>query len=113
MAPPEKLHSAGEGILLLEDDEAVRAIAARMLEQKGYVVFQAPGVEEALEIFEREGDKIHLVFSDVVLPHGPSLRFTDQLLSRRLRLRVLLSSGHTDERLRWSAIRDRGFRYVE
>jgi len=103
----------GEGILLVEDEGKVRKFVTRLLEGKGYVVFEAATMAEALEVFEREREWIHLVFSDVVLPDGTGLQLVDRLLPRREDLRVLLSSGYGDDRARWSAAEERGFPFVQ
>jgi len=47
------------------------------------------------------------------LPGKSGLELVDQLLSREPELRVLLSSGYTDQRLQWSVIRERGFRFIQ
>jgi two-component system, cell cycle sensor histidine kinase and response regulator CckA len=62
-------------ILLVEDEEAVRAFAARALASRGYKVHEASSGLEALEVMEEAGGAIDLVVSDVVMPEldGPSL----------------------------------------
>ena len=107
------LQGNGERILLVEDEGGVREFVTGMLGENGYVVFEAANAKEALDIFEREEGKFHLVFCDVVLPDKSGLELVDQLLSREPELRVLLSSGYTDQRLQWSVIRERGFRFIQ
>jgi two-component system cell cycle sensor histidine kinase/response regulator CckA len=62
-------------ILLVEDEEAVRAFAARALASRGYTVYEAGTGMEALEVMEETGGEVDLVVSDVVMPEmdGPSL----------------------------------------
>src|SRR6185503_20069646 len=62
-------------ILLVEDEEAVRAFAGRALEARGYKVFQAASGSEALDMFNDMREPIDLVISDVVMPgmDGPTL----------------------------------------
>ena len=62
-------------ILLVEDEEAVRAFAARALASRGYTVHEAGTGMEALEVMEETGGDVDLVVSDVVMPEmdGPSL----------------------------------------
>jgi PAS domain S-box-containing protein len=111
--PLEELQGHGQGILLVEDDQLVLGVTARMLSDGGYVVFEATTVREALEVFERQRGKIHLLLSDVVLPDGTGLQLADQLLPRKGGLRVLLSSGWSDDKSRWSLARERGFAFVQ
>ncbi len=62
-------------ILFVEDEDAVRAVGARTLANRGYTVHEAENGEEALELFEEMGEAIDLIVSDVVMPEmdGPSL----------------------------------------
>jgi PAS domain S-box-containing protein len=103
----------GQRILLVEDEEAVRELASRALKENGYVVFEAGAYEEALELFEREGGKFDLVFSDVVLPDKSGIRLIDDLLSRRPDLQILVSSGYTDQKSQWPVIQEKGFRFLQ
>ena len=67
---------AGRGrILLVEDEEGVRGIAAQLLSSCGYQVLEAEDGEEALELIQDHSGQIDLLISDVVLPgmDGPAL----------------------------------------
>ena len=67
---------AGHGrILFVEDEDAVRGIAAKTLVKRGYDVVEACDGEEALEILEEHPESFDLLISDVVMPglDGPSL----------------------------------------
>ncbi|MEW6326041.1 MAG: PAS domain-containing protein [Thermodesulfobacteriota bacterium] len=107
-----ELQGRGEQILLAEDEEEVRKFAARVLRENGYFVFEAATANEAMDISEREKGDLHLVFSDVVLPDGTGLELVDRLLSGRPQIRVLLSSGYTDEKLQRALIREKGFCFL-
>ncbi len=67
--------SGSATILLVEDEDAVRASGARALTSRGYTVHQAPSGTEALELFKSLDGAIDLVVSDVVMPEmdGPTL----------------------------------------
>ena len=107
------LQGSGENILLVEDEEGVREFATSALHENGYVIYEAASAEEALDIFEKEKGNFDLVFSDVVLPGKGGLELIDQLLSQKPDLRVLLSSGYTDQKSQWPVIRKRGFRFLQ
>lgn len=109
----QELQGSGERILLVEDEEGVRELATEVLRGNDYVVFEAASAEEAMDSFEREEGRFHLVFSDVVLPDKSGLQLVDQLLSRKPELRVLLCSGYTDHKSQWPLIRERGFRFLQ
>ena len=103
----------GEGILLVEDDEAVRDVIARMLRRGGYEVFGASSAREALEVFDRERAEIHLILSDVGLPDCADLGLACQLLSQNSALQVLMTSGHSEDRWRWPMMREKRFRFIQ
>jgi len=86
-----------ETLLLVEDNEAVRSLAARALQRRGYKVFEARSGEEALKLTETAGVRPDLLITDVIMPglSGPSL--AGLLLHRQPRLRVLYVSGYTDD----------------
>lgn len=88
------------GILLVEDEDAVRTFSARALKNKGYNVIEARSGEEALEKLISDGDKIDLVVSDVVMPQmdGPTL--IREIRKTRPDLKVIFISGYTEDRLR-------------
>ncbi len=110
--PPES-QGMGERVLVVEDNEGVRAAVSEMLESGGYVVFVAANAREALDLFEKEEGEFHLIFSDVVLPDEDGVRLVDQLLTRKPGVSVLMSSGYMDERAQWPLIRARGFHFLQ
>ena len=84
-------------MLLVEDEEAVRAFAARALASRGYSVVEAATGVEALSAIERNGGEVDLVVSDVVMPEmdGPTL--LRELRRRRPELKVIFISGYAEE----------------
>jgi two-component system cell cycle sensor histidine kinase/response regulator CckA len=95
---PQTQDLTGEGtILLVEDEEPVRAFGARALNSRGYRVLEASTGQEALELIENSGQKIDLIVSDVVMPEmdGPSL-YTE-LKRRGLNYNFVFASGYAEE----------------
>ena len=88
---------AGETILLVEDEAPVRMVVTRSLQRHGYKVIEARDGTEAAQILRDGTQPIHLLMSDVVLPGITGLELVD--LGRKIRpgLRVLLSSGYSEE----------------
>lgn len=75
-APPKARDLSGAGrILFVEDEDAVRTVAAKLLRARGYEVIEAGSGEEALELAEAHAGQIDLMISDVVMPgmQGPDL----------------------------------------
>jgi signal transduction histidine kinase/ActR/RegA family two-component response regulator len=85
-----------ETILLVEDEEAIRGLTARLLRQQGYRVIQASEGREALEKVGAVKGPIHLLMTDVVMPsmNGPDL--ARQLQGAFRKMKVLYFSGYTD-----------------
>jgi two-component system, cell cycle sensor histidine kinase and response regulator CckA len=73
-APARDLSGAGK-ILFVEDEDAVRGVAARLLRARGYEVIEASDGEEALALAEAHAGEIDMLISDVIMPglDGPSL----------------------------------------
>ncbi|HXE80611.1 MAG TPA: response regulator [Vicinamibacterales bacterium] len=86
-----------ESLLLVEDNDSVRGLAAKALRQRGYTVFEARTAEEALDWATRSRATIDLLVTDVVMPglSGPNL--AARLTQLHPRLRVLYMSGYTDD----------------
>jgi len=75
-ARPAARDLSGAGrILFVEDEDAVRSVAAKLLRARGYEVIEASSGEEALELAEAHAGEIDLMISDVVMPgmQGPEL----------------------------------------
>jgi ligand-binding sensor domain-containing protein/signal transduction histidine kinase/CheY-like chemotaxis protein len=109
----DKLKGHGEKVLVVEDEESVLEFVKRALKECGYNVCSAASAWEALDIFEKEKRDFKLLFSDVVLPDRNGVELADEVLSRCPDIKVLLTSGYTDQQSQWRAIRDRGFPFLQ
>jgi signal transduction histidine kinase len=86
-----------ETILIVEDETAVRRMAARALAAQGYAILEAENGAEALEVLARGGNPIDLVLTDVVMPLVNGRELGERLSVERPGLRVLFMSGYTDD----------------
>ncbi len=87
----------GEGrILLVEDEEGLRALNARGLSSRGYTVLEAGNGVEAIDVLEKQGE-VDLIVSDVVMPEmdGPTL--LKELRRRNPHIKVIFVSGYAEE----------------
>jgi len=88
----------GSGTILLVDDEKpVRAIARRMLEKAGFDVLTAEDGQQAVEIYRENVDKVACVLLDFAMPHMDGEETFQKLRSVRDDVRVILSSGYSEE----------------
>ncbi|MBI5240225.1 MAG: PAS domain S-box protein [Elusimicrobia bacterium] len=91
---PKAVRGGHETILVVEDNDALRAIIKKALREKGYRVFSARSAEDAVALSGRLKERIELLLADVVLPdlEGPEL--AKRLAASRPELRVLFMSGY-------------------
>jgi signal transduction histidine kinase len=96
-AEPAVAAQGSETILLVEDDEFLRATASEMLELYGYRVVDARHPGEALLLAERRAEQLDLLLTDVVMPqmNGPEL--ASRVSALRPRIKTLFMSGYADD----------------
>ena len=99
-------------ILLVEDEEAVRAFAARALVSRGYKVYEASSGLDALEVMEKSGRAIDLVVSDVVMPEldGPSM--LKELRKVRPDLKIIFISGYAEDAFKKNLPQGESFHFL-
>jgi signal transduction histidine kinase/ligand-binding sensor domain-containing protein len=86
-----------ETVLLVEDEDAVRLLASRVLQRAGYTVLTAASGEEAMEVTARYMGPIDLLLTDVVMPGMSGRELAQQLLPQRPGMRLLYTSGYTED----------------
>jgi len=89
-----------ETILVVEDEDEVRDVVLQALGINGYSVLQARDGREALAIADRQPGPIHLLVTDVVMPHMNGRELAEQLSPRRPEMKVLYMSGYTNDFVR-------------
>lgn len=91
---PAVEHCGNETILLVEDEPGVRQMTARLLREQGYTVLEATHAQEAMALAQQHGDEVHLLLTDVVLPHTDGIKLAYELQASFPQLRVILMSGY-------------------
>jgi two-component system cell cycle sensor histidine kinase/response regulator CckA len=94
-----KRMDGAETILLAEDEDAVRALVCRVLEQQGYKVVAARDGAEALRLAAMHEGWIDLLLSDVIMPGMGGIELSDQIRRVRPGIRVLYMSGYTESEI--------------
>jgi len=108
-------HSVGgaETILLVEDEGALRALAARILQALGYRVLESDSPEDALRIGEQHQEPIHLLLTDVVMPRISGRKIAESLAFLRPALKVLYMSGYTDDAVFRNGVLEPGATFIQ
>jgi CheY-like chemotaxis protein len=95
--PPPTLRGT-ETILLVEDDDGVRAIARTILRRNGYSILEAGTPEQAISLCAKHSE-IRLIVTDVIMPKMSGPELSRHLRRHRPGARVLFMSGYTDDSL--------------
>ena len=102
-----------ETVLLVEDDEQVRTVARGILRRHGYRVLEARNGGEAMLICETHAQVIHLLISDVVMPHMSGPELARRLAKARPSMKVLCMSGFTDDTVVRHGVMDSDIAYLQ
>lgn len=102
-----------ETILLAEDDELVRVMAARALVKSGYRVLVANDGEEALRLYEKHRNEIEFALLDVVMPKVGGRQVYDAIRGQKPDLPILFSSGYSTSAIHTGFILEEGLEIVQ
>lgn len=100
-------------MLLAEDEEAVRALARRMLEARGYRVLAAPDGYAALDAARAEDGPIHLLLTDVVMPGMSGRELAERVSALRPGVKVLYMSGYAETAIVHHGVLDGGLHFIQ
>ena len=110
--PPVTLRGR-ETILLVEDEEQVRAVAQGILERNGYRVIAARSPGEALILCEEHSGTIDLLLTDVVMPQMSGPELARRIAKVRSDTRVLCMSGYTDDSIVRHGVLESGVAFLQ
>lgn len=112
-AVPDELARGTERVLLVEDDDAVRGLASRILRRCGYQVTEAPGGEEALRLFAGGTESFDLLLTDVVMARLGGRALAERVTALRPETRVLFFSGYTDDAIIRHGVLEAQFAFLQ
>lgn len=96
---PSVLSRKGETILFVDDEEPLRHLGKRMLSGKGYQVLLAASGEEALALFQEQGEGIDLVILDLSMPGMGGAKCLTEMLALNPQTRVIIITGYSPDAL--------------
>jgi CheY-like chemotaxis protein len=103
-----------ESILLVEDDEAVRAVTQSILRSLGYEVHVEPGGAEALTLcLGNNAPRFDLLLTDIVMPYIGGHELAERLTALRPEIKVLFMSGYVDDPVILQAVQDSHIPFLE
>jgi signal transduction histidine kinase len=111
----EPLALTGKGtILVVEDENALRALVVNTLKEGGYRVFQAVDGQNALQIWAEYKNDIDLVFTDIIMPGGLYGReLAERFLREKSSLRIVYSSGYSMDTMGLSSTMREGVNFLQ
>ena len=108
--PGESPRSTAAAVLIAEDEETVRTLAATTLERAGFLVLPACNGEAAIEMFRHGGVNVDALLTDVQMGNGiTGLALAEHVLNERPEIAVLVMSGFPDAEL---LARERNLRFL-
>ncbi|HJX31014.1 MAG TPA: PAS domain S-box protein, partial [Thermodesulfobacteriota bacterium] len=108
----EEVPRGEETILVVEDDGMVRKMTIDILRKQGYTVLEAEAGGEALLIFEQYKDPIHLILTDVVMPHMSGPEFIERLRQVREDFKVLFMTGYAENEIIHQGVLEEGVNLI-
>ena len=93
--PVQELIKGREIVLLIDDEEMILDVSAKMLEQLGYQVIIASGGKMGIQTYEQNKDRIDLVILDMIMPEFGGRESFDTMIRINPSVKVLLSSGYS------------------
>jgi PAS domain S-box-containing protein len=108
-----KYSSGSEVVLIIEDDQAVRRMAVKILKQHGYTVYDADGYDDAVKVMKTNSTNIELLLLDVIMPKVNGVKVYEKLKKEFGEKKVLFMSGYPQEVVKQQGILKEETEYIQ
>jgi two-component system cell cycle sensor histidine kinase/response regulator CckA len=112
-AAETELAPGHETVLLVEDEVTLRELVRQYLQNQGYVVLEARGSAEAVQISNSHPSPIHLLLTDVIMPGMNGRELAQQISSGRSGIKVLFMSGYTENAIGHNGLLEAGINLLQ
>ena len=112
-AAQDRIERGTETVLVAEDNETVRTLACRMLEDLGYRVLAAESADRCVELADGHPGTIDLLLTDVIMPGRNGRELYDLLKRGRPELKALFMSGYSGDVIGQHGILDEGVHFLQ
>ena len=109
---PGSARGAGETVLVVDDEPAVRVVTKRILQRSGYAVLEAAGGVEALDALREHPGPVHLLLTDVIMPDLNGRDVAQRVREQRPGIRVVYMSAYSPEAIAHDGLLDEGAAFV-
>jgi two-component system, cell cycle sensor histidine kinase and response regulator CckA len=111
--PLEEVAPGTETVLLVEDEDFLRAVVREYLANCGYTVLEAANGLDALRVSQEYQGRIHLLLTDVVMPKISGRDLATQICNTRSGLEVIYVSGYTEDTIAHHGVLDPGLNFIQ
>lgn len=107
------IRKGNETILLVEDEPMLLELGRKIIESLGYRVLPANSPNEAIQLAEKNKDKIHLLITDVIMPEMNGRELADRVLKLHPESKTLFMSGYTANVIAHHGVLDEGVNFIQ
>ena len=113
VTPSEDLSDKKMTILVVDDDDHIRALVSEILKRSGYGVLEANHANKAIEICEKTKRRIDLVLTDIVMPDMNGYELIHQIININPDMKVLFMTGYSGDVSIISRVQESGYKTIE
>jgi len=99
-------------ILIVDDNPSIRELIVETLKPLGYHCLQAASGKEAIDLLQKYKGEVHLLLTDVVMPHMNGKELAETIKKERPDIKVIFMSGYTENIITHHGVLDKGINYI-